>query len=62
MDEEDPLEKGMAMPHPSILAWINPWIEEPGGGHKELDINELLTLRLTLQYITEILIIAILTF
>ena len=27
---EDPLEKGMAT-HSSILAWKNPWTEEPGG-------------------------------
>ena len=27
---EDPLERGMAM-HSSILAWISPWTEEPGG-------------------------------
>ena len=27
---EDPLEKGMAT-HSSILAWENPWTEEPGG-------------------------------
>ena len=27
---EDPLEKGMAT-HSSILAWVIPWIEEPGG-------------------------------
>ena len=27
---EDPLEKGMAT-HFSILAWIMPWTEEPGG-------------------------------
>jgi len=26
---EDPLEEGMAV-HSSILAWIIPWIEEPG--------------------------------
>ena len=26
---EDPLEKEMAT-HSSILAWENPWIEEPG--------------------------------
>ena len=26
---EDPLEKEMA-PHPSILAWKIPWLEEPG--------------------------------
>ena len=28
--QEDPLEEGMAT-HSSILAWRNPWIEEPGG-------------------------------
>ena len=27
---KDPLEKGMAT-HSSILAWENPWTEEPGG-------------------------------
>ena len=27
---EDPLEKEMAS-HSSILAWENPWSEEPGG-------------------------------
>ena len=27
---EDPLEKGKAT-HSSILAWRNPWTEEPGG-------------------------------
>ena len=27
---EDPLEKGMATPS-SILAWRNPWTEEPEG-------------------------------
>ena len=27
---DDPLEKGMAT-HSSILAWENPWTEEPGG-------------------------------
>jgi len=27
---EDPLEKGMAT-HSSLLAWIIPWTEEPGG-------------------------------
>ena len=26
---EDPLDEGMATPS-SILAWRNPWIEEPG--------------------------------
>ena len=30
LDEEDPLEKGMAT-HSSILAWKTQWIEEPGG-------------------------------
>ena len=28
---EDPLEKGMAPLHSSILAWRIPWTEEPGG-------------------------------
>ena len=30
LDQEDPLEKGMA-PHSSILAWRIPWTEEPDG-------------------------------
>ena len=30
LDQEDPLEKGMAL-HYCILAWRIPWIEEPGG-------------------------------
>ena len=30
LDQEDPLEKEMAM-HSSILAWRIPWREEPGG-------------------------------
>ena len=29
LDGEDPLEKRMAT-HSSILAWRNPWTEEPG--------------------------------
>ena len=29
LGREDPLEEGMAT-HSSILAWINPWTEEPG--------------------------------
>ena len=29
-DQEDPLEKGMST-HSSILAWRNPWTEEPAG-------------------------------
>ena len=28
LDQEDPLEKGMAT-HSSILAWKTPWTEEP---------------------------------
>ena len=28
--QEDPLEESMAT-HSSILAWRNPWTEEPGG-------------------------------
>ena len=30
LDQEDPLEKEMAI-HSSILAWRIPWTEEPGG-------------------------------
>ena len=30
LDVEDSLEKAMAT-HSSILAWRNPWTEEPGG-------------------------------
>ena len=30
MSWKDPLEEGMAA-HSSILAWIIPWTEEPGG-------------------------------
>ena len=29
LGKEDPLEEGMAI-HSSILAWRNPWTEEPG--------------------------------
>ena len=32
LDQEDPLEKGMAT-HSSIFAWRIPWTEEPGGLH-----------------------------
>ena len=44
---EDPLEKGMATCS-SILAWIIPWTEDPGGlqsmGCKDPDVTEWLTL------------------
>ena len=30
LDQDDPLEKGMAA-YPSIIGWRNPWTEEPGG-------------------------------
>ena len=30
LGQEDPLEKEMAT-HSNILAWENPWTEEPGG-------------------------------
>ena len=30
LDQEDPLEEGMAT-HSRILAWRIPWTEEPGG-------------------------------
>ena len=49
LSQEDPLAKGMAT-NSSILAWIIPWTEEPGGlqpwGHKESDTTEQLTLSL----------------
>ena len=39
LDQEVPLEKGMAI-HSSILAWRIPWTEEPAGlqfmGHKRV--------------------------
>ena len=39
------LENGMAT-HSSVLAWRDPWTEEPGGlwGHTESDVTERLTL------------------
>ena len=58
---EDPLEKEMTM-HSSILAWIIPWTEEPGGynpwSHKELDTTEralMFLLDISLQLDIEIL-------
>ena len=30
VDQDDPLEEGMAT-HSSVLAWRIPWTEEPGG-------------------------------
>ena len=43
LDQEDPLEKGMAT-HSSILAWRIPWTESLVGytpqGHKESDMTE----------------------
>ena len=44
LDQEDPLEKGVAT-HSSILACSMPWTEEPGGlqslaGYKESDTTE----------------------
>ena len=45
LDQEDPLEKGMAT-ESSILACRIPWTEEAGGpwGCKESDMSECLTL------------------
>ena len=43
LGREDPLEKEMAT-HPSILAWIIPWTEEPGRlqsiGSQESDMTQ----------------------
>ena len=36
---EDPLKEEMAT-HSSILVWTIPWIEKPGGNHKESDTTE----------------------
>ena len=36
---EDPLKKGMAT-HFSILTWLNPWTEEPGGLHTPWSCKE----------------------
>ena len=46
LDQEDPLEKGMAT-HSSVLAWRIPWAEEPGGlqamGSQKGEQNESIT-------------------
>ena len=43
LSQADPLEQGMAT-QSSILAWRNPWIEEPGRlqstGSQESDVTE----------------------
>ena len=36
LDQEDPLEKGMAT-YSSILAWQIPWTEEPGSPYNLVD-------------------------
>ena len=48
LDQEDPLEKGMATDS-SVLAWRSPWTEKPGTGYspcgrKEWNTTEQLTL------------------
>ena len=52
MGQEDPLEKGMHT-HSNILAWIIPWIEEPGRpqfmGLQRRDTTERLTLSLPID-------------
>ena len=49
LDQEDPLEKGMAT-HSNILAWRIPWTEEPGRqqsmGSQSMGKTEELTLSL----------------
>jgi len=43
LDQENPLVKEMAA-HSSVLAWVNPWTEEPGGLQsmvsQELDMTD----------------------
>ena len=54
LGQEDPLEKGMAT-HSGILAWENPWTEEPGRlqsmAYKESDTTEQLHLLTYLERI-----------
>ena len=57
LDWEDPLEKEMVT-HSSILAWRNPWTEEPGRlyspwGHKESDTAKQLHFHFSLSCIGE---------
>ena len=40
LGREDPLEKEMAI-HCSILAWENPWTEEPGGQQSRVTKNQI---------------------
>ena len=40
LDQEDPVEKGMAT-HSSILIWKTPWMEESGGLHTVHGVAEL---------------------
>ena len=51
LDQEDPLEKGMAT-HSSILAWRVLWTEETGRGRRELNTTEPLMLLLILNFRT----------
>ena len=46
LDQEDPLEEGMAT-HSNIIVWRIPWTEEPGGKKKELKKKPDKTERLT---------------
>ena len=46
LDQEDPLEEGMAN-HSNIIVWRIPWTEEPGGKKKELKKKPDKTERLT---------------
>ena len=38
LDQDDPLEKGMAT-HSSILAWRSPWTEEEPGGLQPMGLQ-----------------------
>ena len=58
---ENPLEKRMET-HSSILAWRVPWTEEPGGLQpmgvtKELDMTELLNIRVLPEFRTPALLL-----
>ena len=60
LEQEDPLQKGMAT-HSSILAWRIPWIEESGGpwSHKESDMTERLTFHLNKHLITQLFLLGL---
>ena len=49
LDQEDPLEKGMAT-YSNTLTWRSPWIEEPGELQSMVPKESYMTERLTLHF------------